>query len=200
MTEPKTPRLTTQAASLLPLGPQLRSSRCFDDGPALRNQDVGTFPVEVLDLWRCFRVSSCSFTLRFDPTQKSLLTRGRSRSCPCLDCSDIISTVRIQAKTRELRERQARERDYAEILDVSRSPDRAREEEPPHVGFNALNSSLDSGHSRPHSPRDDYPHLSPLHQHQHQHSDSLYPHKGRNERPPSADRWVGVMGGGGRAG
>ncbi|XP_056912399.1 partitioning defective 3 homolog isoform X2 [Takifugu flavidus] len=94
---------------------------------------------------------------------------------------------RIQAKTRELRERQARERDYAEILDVSRSPDRAREEEPPHVGFNALNSSLDSGHSRPHSPRDDYPHLSPLHQHQHQHSDSLYPHKGRNERPPSAD-------------
>lgn len=110
----------------------------------------------------------------------------RTPSCPCVDCSDIISAVRIQAKTRELRERQARERDYAEILDVSRSPDRAREEEPPPTGFN---SSLDSGHSRPHSPRDEYPHLSPLHQHQH--SDSLYPHKGRNERPPSADRWVG---------
>uniref|UniRef100_A0A3B3CZT6 Par-3 family cell polarity regulator alpha, b n=1 Tax=Oryzias melastigma TaxID=30732 RepID=A0A3B3CZT6_ORYME len=31
---------------------------------------------------------------------------------------------RIQAKTRELRERQARERDYAEILDTSRSPER----------------------------------------------------------------------------
>lgn len=109
---------------------------------------------------------------------------GRSRSCTCVDCSDIIFTVRIQAKTRELRERQARERDYAEILEVSRSPDRAREEEHPHTG---VNSSLDSGHSRPHSPRDDYPHASPLHQH----SDSLHPHKGRNERPPSADRWVG---------
>lgn len=83
---------------------------------------------------------------------------------------------RIQAKTRELRERQARERDYAEILDVSRTS----EEEQPYVD------------SRPHSPREEYPHphASPLHQHQH--SDSLYTpvSKGRNERPPSADRWV----------
>ncbi|KAM9719202.1 LOW QUALITY PROTEIN: partitioning defective 3 homolog [Menidia menidia] len=71
---------------------------------------------------------------------------------------------RIQAKTRELRERQARERDYAEILDRSGEEDQA--------------------YSRPHSPRDEFPHS-----HQHQHSDSLYTHvsKARGERPPSAD-------------
>ncbi|KAM9845121.1 par-3 family cell polarity regulator alpha, b isoform 1-T1 [Aulostomus maculatus] len=94
---------------------------------------------------------------------------------------------RIQAKTRELRERQARERDYAEILDISRSPERASEDEHPYAGINPLNSSVDSGHSRPHSPRDDYPHIHP--HHQHQHSDSLYTQvsKARSERPPSAD-------------
>uniref|UniRef100_A0A8D0A9C3 Par-3 family cell polarity regulator alpha, b n=1 Tax=Sander lucioperca TaxID=283035 RepID=A0A8D0A9C3_SANLU len=58
---------------------------------------------------------------------------------------------RIQAKTRELRERQARERDYAEILDISRTPERGSEEEHPYAGINPLNSSVDSGHSRPHS-------------------------------------------------
>ncbi|KAM7379761.1 hypothetical protein PAMP_005288 [Pampus punctatissimus] len=95
---------------------------------------------------------------------------------------------RIQAKTRELRERQARERDYAEILDISRSPERA-EDEHLYAGINPLNSSVDSGHSRPHSPRDDYPHLHPHHHHQHQHSDSLYTQvsKARSDRPPSAD-------------
>ncbi|XP_028449602.1 par-3 family cell polarity regulator alpha, b isoform X6 [Perca flavescens] len=94
---------------------------------------------------------------------------------------------RIQAKTRELRERQARERDYAEILDISRTPERGSEEEHPYAGINPLNSSLDSGHSRPHSPRDDYPHIHP--HHQHQHSDSHYTQvsKARNDRPPSAD-------------
>uniref|UniRef100_A0A3Q1G2U7 Par-3 family cell polarity regulator alpha, b n=1 Tax=Acanthochromis polyacanthus TaxID=80966 RepID=A0A3Q1G2U7_9TELE len=94
---------------------------------------------------------------------------------------------RIQAKTRELRERQARERDYAEILDI-RTPERSSEEEHPYTGINALNSSVDSGHSRPHSPRDDLPHIHPLHQHQH--SDTLYTQvsKARNDRPPSADR------------
>uniref|UniRef100_A0A3Q4MF25 Par-3 family cell polarity regulator alpha, b n=1 Tax=Neolamprologus brichardi TaxID=32507 RepID=A0A3Q4MF25_NEOBR len=60
---------------------------------------------------------------------------------------------RIQAKTRELRERQARERDYAEILDISRSPERSSEEDHQYAGINQLNSSMDSGHSRPHSPR-----------------------------------------------
>uniref|UniRef100_A0A8D0AAD3 Par-3 family cell polarity regulator alpha, b n=1 Tax=Sander lucioperca TaxID=283035 RepID=A0A8D0AAD3_SANLU len=51
---------------------------------------------------------------------------------------------RIQAKTRELRERQARERDYAEILDISRTPERGSEEEHPYAGINPLNSSVDS--------------------------------------------------------
>lgn len=94
---------------------------------------------------------------------------------------------RIQAKTRELRQRQARERDYAEILDISRSPERSSEEDHQYAGINQLNSSMDSGHSRPHSPRDEHPHIHP--QHQHQHSDTLYTQvsKGRNERPPSAD-------------
>ncbi|XP_054623393.1 partitioning defective 3 homolog isoform X3 [Dunckerocampus dactyliophorus] len=87
---------------------------------------------------------------------------------------------RIQAKTRELRERQARERDYAEILDVSRSPDRSSEEEHSYAGMSPLNNG---GHSRPHSLRGEYPHV------QHQHSDSLYTQvsKTRSERPPSAD-------------
>ncbi|CAJ1073017.1 partitioning defective 3 homolog isoform X5 [Xyrichtys novacula] len=95
---------------------------------------------------------------------------------------------RIQAKTRELRERQARERDYAEILDISRSSERASEDEHPYAGINPLNSSVDSGHSRPHSPRDEYPHIHP--HHHHQLSDTLYTQvsKGRNDRPPSADR------------
>uniref|UniRef100_A0A3P9B918 Par-3 family cell polarity regulator alpha, b n=1 Tax=Maylandia zebra TaxID=106582 RepID=A0A3P9B918_9CICH len=92
---------------------------------------------------------------------------------------------RIQAKTRELRERQARERDYAEILDISRSPERSSEEDHQYAGINQLNSSMDSGHSRPHSPRDEHPHIHP----QHQHADTLYTQvsKARNERPPSAD-------------
>uniref|UniRef100_A0A3B4WQG1 Par-3 family cell polarity regulator alpha, b n=1 Tax=Seriola lalandi dorsalis TaxID=1841481 RepID=A0A3B4WQG1_SERLL len=94
---------------------------------------------------------------------------------------------RIQAKTRELRERQARERDYAEILDISRTPERSSEEEHTYAGINPLNSSVDSGHSRPHSPRDEYPYIHP--HHQQQHSDSLYTQvsKARNDRPPSAD-------------
>ncbi|XP_034038523.1 partitioning defective 3 homolog [Thalassophryne amazonica] len=94
---------------------------------------------------------------------------------------------RIQAKTRELRERQARERDYAEILDVSRSLERPSEDEHLYDGINALNRSVDSGHSRPHSPRDDYPLIHP--HHQHQHSDSLYTQisKTHHDRPPSTD-------------
>ncbi|XP_031665675.1 partitioning defective 3 homolog isoform X7 [Oncorhynchus kisutch] len=83
---------------------------------------------------------------------------------------------RIQAKTRELRERQARERDYAEILDVNL----CRDEEHPYAGIGPLDTSLDSGHSRPQSPRDNH----------HQDS-SLYTQVGKtrnaNGRPPSAD-------------
>ncbi|XP_038146699.1 partitioning defective 3 homolog isoform X2 [Cyprinodon tularosa] len=92
---------------------------------------------------------------------------------------------RIQAKTRELRERQARERDYAEILDVGRTLDRSSEEDHTYSGVNPLNFSVDSSHSRAHSPRDDYPDVH----HQHQLSDSLCSpgSRARNERPPSTD-------------
>ncbi|XP_056093031.1 partitioning defective 3 homolog isoform X7 [Rhinichthys klamathensis goyatoka] len=67
---------------------------------------------------------------------------------------------RIQAKTRELRERQARERDYAEILDFNRTF--SSDEEHTYAGIGSLDSSLDSsldlshnpGQERPQSPRD----------------------------------------------
>uniref|UniRef100_A0A3Q2Y7K5 Par-3 family cell polarity regulator alpha, b n=1 Tax=Hippocampus comes TaxID=109280 RepID=A0A3Q2Y7K5_HIPCM len=53
---------------------------------------------------------------------------------------------RIQAKTRELRERQARERDYAEILDAGRSPERSSEDEHLYAGVSPLNNG---GHGSP---------------------------------------------------
>eukprot|EP00063_Salmo_salar_P071426 XP_014046261.1 PREDICTED: partitioning defective 3 homolog isoform X9 [Salmo salar] len=85
---------------------------------------------------------------------------------------------RIQVKTRELRERQARERDYAEILDINLS----RDEEHPYAGIGPLDTSLGSGHSRPQSTLDN--------DHHHQDS-SLYTQVGKarnaNGRPPSAD-------------
>ncbi|XP_062376676.1 partitioning defective 3 homolog isoform X2 [Sardina pilchardus] len=61
---------------------------------------------------------------------------------------------RIQAKTRELRERQARERDYAEIQDISRTL--SSDEEHPYAGIGSFDSSMDSGHyQRPQSPQQD---------------------------------------------
>uniref|UniRef100_A0A674BWE7 Par-3 family cell polarity regulator alpha, b n=1 Tax=Salmo trutta TaxID=8032 RepID=A0A674BWE7_SALTR len=72
----------------------------------------------------------------------------------------------IQVKTRELRERQARERDYAEILDINLS----RDEEHPYAGIGPLDTSLGSGHSRPQSPLDN--------DHHHQDS-SLYTQVGK---------------------
>ncbi|XP_076826260.1 partitioning defective 3 homolog [Brachyhypopomus gauderio] len=52
---------------------------------------------------------------------------------------------RIQAKTRELRERQARERDYAEIQDINRTF--SSDEEHPYAGIGSLDSSVDSSQS-----------------------------------------------------
>ncbi|XP_019748437.1 par-3 family cell polarity regulator alpha, b isoform X4 [Hippocampus comes] len=95
---------------------------------------------------------------------------------------------RIQAKTRELRERQARERDYAEILDAGRSPERSSEDEHLYAGVSPLNNG---GHGSPrgncHAARDDHEHYPCLNAHQH--LDSLYTQvsKARPERPPSAD-------------
>ncbi|KAJ8272485.1 hypothetical protein GJAV_G00089650 [Gymnothorax javanicus] len=76
---------------------------------------------------------------------------------------------RIQAKTRELRERQARERDYAEILDMSHTA--SSEEEHTYSG-------IGPHYDRAQSPRD------------HAHTlDTLYAQvsKSRNGRPPTAD-------------
>ncbi|XP_043081572.1 LOW QUALITY PROTEIN: partitioning defective 3 homolog [Puntigrus tetrazona] len=91
---------------------------------------------------------------------------------------------RIQAKTRELRERQARERDYAEIQDINRTF--SSDEEHTYAGIGSLDSSLDSsmdlshnpGPERPQSPRDQ---ALPL--------EALYAqvNKPLNGRPPSAD-------------
>ncbi|TRY90991.1 hypothetical protein DNTS_023020, partial [Danionella cerebrum] len=59
---------------------------------------------------------------------------------------------RIQAKTREIRQRQARERDYAEILDFSRSPvTSGLGEEPPYAGISSLEHG---GYHRIHTPPD----------------------------------------------
>ncbi|MGH0142103.1 UNVERIFIED_CONTAM: hypothetical protein FKN15_050480 [Acipenser sinensis] len=68
------------------------------------------------------------------------------------------STGRIQAKTRELRERQARERDYAEIQDINRTF--GSDDDPTYAGIGSYESSLDSEHNlsiptRAQSPRED---------------------------------------------
>ncbi|KAK7159637.1 hypothetical protein R3I94_005855 [Phoxinus phoxinus] len=78
---------------------------------------------------------------------------------------------RIQAKTREIRQRQARERDYAEIQDFSRSTlTSLPPEEPPYAGISSLEHG---GYHRIHTP-----------------PDSPYTHKqnGRNGHPSSPDR------------
>lgn len=91
-----------------------------------------------------------------------------------------VCVCRIQAKTRELRERQARERDYAEIQDVTRAF--SSDEEHTYAGIGSLDSSMDSSQSlnqeqRPHSPRE-------------QGLESLYAqvNKPRNGGPLSSDR------------
>ncbi|KAJ8336642.1 hypothetical protein SKAU_G00378620 [Synaphobranchus kaupii] len=97
---------------------------------------------------------------------------------------------RIQAKTRELREKQARERDYAEILEVSQTP--GPQEEHPYAGIydpsqppRDHTQPLDTPQPRDHTQPLDTPqprdHTQPL--------DTLYAQvsKSRNGRPPSAD-------------
>ncbi|XP_043117600.1 par-3 family cell polarity regulator alpha, b isoform X7 [Puntigrus tetrazona] len=78
---------------------------------------------------------------------------------------------RIQAKTREIRQRQARERDYAEIQDFSRSTlTSLPPEEPPYAGIGSLEHG---GYHRIHTP-----------------PDSPYTHKqnARNGLPSTTDR------------
>ncbi|KTF89776.1 hypothetical protein cypCar_00009476 [Cyprinus carpio] len=80
---------------------------------------------------------------------------------------------RIQAKTREIRQRQARERDYAEIQDFSRSTlTSLPPEEPPYAGIGSLEHG---GYHRIHTP-----------------PDSPYTHKQntRNGQPSTSDRYL----------
>ncbi|XDV27901.1 hypothetical protein PO909_031349, partial [Leuciscus waleckii] len=80
---------------------------------------------------------------------------------------------RIQAKTREIRQRQARERDYAEIQDFSQSTlTSLPPEEPPYAGISSLEHG---GYHRIHTP-----------------PDSPYTHKqnGRNGHPSTPDRYL----------
>ncbi|KPP70768.1 hypothetical protein Z043_110372 [Scleropages formosus] len=79
---------------------------------------------------------------------------------------------RIQAKTRELRERQARERDRPELRDIDRAF--GPELEHGRVATRPSEPSPHGGHQRLQNPRDE----------------PLYTHVGvsRNGRPPSADR------------
>ncbi|XP_058489697.1 partitioning defective 3 homolog isoform X3 [Solea solea] len=57
---------------------------------------------------------------------------------------------RIQAKTREIREKQAKEREYAEIQDIV-SPTFSSDEEPTYAGIGSLDSSVDSSGMDPYS-------------------------------------------------
>ncbi|XP_015194427.2 partitioning defective 3 homolog isoform X2 [Lepisosteus oculatus] len=88
---------------------------------------------------------------------------------------------RIQAKTREIRERQARERDYAEIQDINRTF--GSDEEHTYAGIGSLESSMDSGHNlslhnRPQSPQEDPQQIEALY---------AQVNKSRNGRAPSAE-------------
>ncbi|XP_056094704.1 par-3 family cell polarity regulator alpha, b isoform X2 [Rhinichthys klamathensis goyatoka] len=78
---------------------------------------------------------------------------------------------RIQAKTREIRQRQARERDYAEIQDFSQSTlTSLPPEEPPYAGIGSLEHG---GYHRIHTPPD---------------SPYTLKQNGRNGHPSSPDR------------
>uniref|UniRef100_A0AAY4DHJ4 PDZ domain-containing protein n=1 Tax=Denticeps clupeoides TaxID=299321 RepID=A0AAY4DHJ4_9TELE len=61
-----------------------------------------------------------------------------------LSLAPIGASRRIQAKTRELRERQAKEREYAEIQDIG--PVLSSDDEHTYAGIGSFDSSLDSGH------------------------------------------------------
>ncbi|XP_033842159.2 partitioning defective 3 homolog [Periophthalmus magnuspinnatus] len=101
---------------------------------------------------------------------------------------------RIQAKTRELRERQAKEREYAEIQDVV-SPALSSDEEHTYAGIGSLDSSVDGSsldHSHhhyhlPHSP--DSPSTTLHNQDNGPPVEAVYAkvNKHRNGRPPAAD-------------
>uniref|UniRef100_A0A8C4RU07 Partitioning defective 3 homolog n=1 Tax=Erpetoichthys calabaricus TaxID=27687 RepID=A0A8C4RU07_ERPCA len=88
---------------------------------------------------------------------------------------------RIQAKTREIRERQARERDYAEIQDINRTF--GSDDDPTYAGIGSFESSLDSGQSMSVHSR------MPSTQEDNQPVEAVYAqvNKPRNGRPTSTD-------------
>lgn len=102
---------------------------------------------------------------------------------------------RIQAKTRELRERQAKEREYAEIQDVV-SRTFSSDEEHTYAGIGSLDSSVDSSSMDPYShhyhlpqtPQSPHPPVS--HQDNGPPLEALYAqvNKPRNGRPAAPDR------------
>ncbi|KAJ0059492.1 hypothetical protein NL108_000647 [Boleophthalmus pectinirostris] len=101
---------------------------------------------------------------------------------------------RIQAKTRELRERQAKEREYAEIQDVV-SPPLSSDEEHTYAGIGSLDSSvdgssLDHSHHHYHLPQSPDSPPTPLHnQDNGPPVEAVYAkvNKHRNGRPPAAE-------------
>ncbi|KAK7933137.1 hypothetical protein WMY93_004033 [Mugilogobius chulae] len=100
---------------------------------------------------------------------------------------------RIQAKTREFRERQAKEREYAEIQDVV-SPTFSSDEEHTYAGIGSLDSgsvdgsSLDHSHHHYHLPHSPDSPPTPLHnQANGPPVEAVYAqvNKHRNGRPPA---------------
>lgn len=99
---------------------------------------------------------------------------------------------RIQAKTREFREKQAKEREYAEIQDVV-SRTFSSDEEHTYAGIGSLDSSVDSSSMEPynhhyHLPQS--PHLPLSLQDNGPPLEALYAqvNKPRNGRPAAPDR------------
>lgn len=102
---------------------------------------------------------------------------------------------RIQAKTREIRERQVKEREYAEIQDVV-SRTFSSDEEHTYAGIGSLGSSQDSGSADPyghhyHLPQSPQSPRSPVNpQRNGPPLEALYAqvNKHRNGRPAAPDR------------
>ncbi|CAL8293354.1 unnamed protein product [Lota lota] len=90
-----------------------------------------------------------------EPPGERMERKGSSKSRAGNGPASLYETVqmkleqeRIQAKTRELRERQAKEREYAEIQEVGGGGRGfSSDEEHPYAGIGSLDSSVDSGHA-----------------------------------------------------
>lgn len=119
-----------------------------------------------------------------------MIHKQQKKQFLCLTCF-----CRIQAKKRELREKQAKEREYAEIQDVV-SRTFSSDEEHTYAGIGSLDSSVDSSsidpyshhYHLPQSPQSPHLHLSP--QDNGPPLEALYAqvNKPRNGRPAVPDR------------